>query len=305
VNAWLKSNKLAIVHTKWNNFINRNTWRYLLICIFGLNLVGCTSTALKQNTLYQSRTVGDLLAEQVIYNLEVYHEYFYYRKNNFNSLPSFVKVASGTAQTQRTVTGSFAASIPAPTSSSTLTPTIGATAQTQDSWGLLPVVDLVTIKRLHNLYETLFTYVPETNFANLFPRQPLQVDASGHPFLHYEPQTNKDGTVKTSKDGLPQYVITVKLNPQLTKAKVPGALNKNMCKNKQWFTFDSCVAAKCPDATRVRYLNYPDVWILNADDFYKFALLTLGDDDPSGQQGAVPLQMSGATIQSGFVIPYK
>jgi len=47
------------------------------LCLLGVVLSGCTTgSVLRGNTYYQGVTVRDLIADQVLFNLAIYYDYF-------------------------------------------------------------------------------------------------------------------------------------------------------------------------------------------------------------------------------------
>ena len=139
--------------------------------------------ALRYNTSNQSKTVSDLLADEILYNLALYNDY--YNSNRVNGIPSFVTLSSGMAAVQQNLGGSVSIAV-APTGD-TGTPGMTASHQTTDNWGFTPVVDPGQINRLFCIYRAEFRLISTNDLAVIFPPSQPLLDSTGRPALDYHP----------------------------------------------------------------------------------------------------------------------
>jgi hypothetical protein len=245
---------------------------------------------LQGNTFNQSMTVRDLIADQVLYNLALCYDY-YYSDTDFNGIPSFVRISTGTAQTQRTATGSLGAKATTKISGGELDPSIGATLQNQDNWGLIPVADIGELQRLHDLYSTQFKTVSQAEWDKKYPKI-IPVDASNKPLLTYKARlnpTNAAEVLMTADSTQATFTATVPGGaPALTLRDIPGA------DGHPWFTFNQC--DKGNKAIFAGTFNHHKIWILDKENFFQFAILTLGTNSV-GTSAATPLHIS-----NGFLV---
>ena len=289
---------MAIVFRKWVHF---NKFAPVLHLALGLTIIlscGCTSIALRNNTLIQGTTVGDLLADQVLFNLILFHDYYTKTNSEFSGIPSFVKIATGTAQSQHGYTATVAGKVPTIIENAEEDPSIAGTFQNQDSWGLVPITEPSELQRLFNLYSTQFTPYKNEDINRLFPVAPA-MDAQGRPLVAYTPRTNADGSIIMTPDNTnPTFTARVIQPKPITTNDIPGCGT-----NSQWFTFDPDVAASHPGAILVRKclteFRYEKLWILDRAQFFKFTMMALGGTNTmiSGGRGpAVPLHISNGFL---------
>jgi hypothetical protein len=267
-------------------FVKRAASSALTVATASILMAGCTSVALRDNSLRQARTVREVLASQVLYNLSIYHDY--YNSKDCNGLPTFVKLLTGGASVQQSLSAQVGLKITAP--STEKDPQLTGSHQTTDNWSVSPVVNPSEIKRLHNLYRTLFEAVPQAEVEKLFPPQPVALDQQGRPFLDYASVTNRDGSVLINSNNQPQFTARVKPMVQLHKWQIPGAIwgkekwpenlpSSVMANKNPWFCITT-LQQKVAGSDAGRY-GKNRIWITNADGFYQFVLLTLGDDNPN------------------------
>jgi hypothetical protein len=244
---------------------------------------------LEGNTFYQGNTVRDLIADQVLYNLAIYHDY-YYSNNDFNGIPSFVRISTGTAQTQRTLMASLGAKVTTKISGGELDPSIGGTIQNQDNWGLIPVADVGELQRLYDLYSTQFKTYSQAEWNQKYPMGILR-DASNKPLLDYtaRPDPKHAGLVLMTADSTqPTFTAVLPAKSQaLSLAGIPGATGQ------PWFTFEKCRAA---NGIYAGSFNHHKIWILDKEKFFSFAMLTLGTNG-AGASSSIPLHIS-----NGFLV---
>jgi hypothetical protein len=246
-------------------------------------LCGCTSEALRQNTYHQSKTVGDFLANQVLYNLAYYKDY--YEKNNVNGLPSFVKLTTGQAQVQEAINAQVGIKIPIE-GGDEVDPQISGNHQTQDNWTFVPVVDPNEISRLYYLYRAEFKHITDADVLKVFPKPPDSLDKQGRPIPDYTLKTYTYtnatgvfvGVVMTNNQ--PVYDANPPKqpkNPQL--ADIPGAIDTKSNKIDGWFSFTR--PTNNVKSFYAGYYLHTGIWITNSENFFKFTLLTLGGTNNS------------------------
>jgi len=233
----------------------------------------CTTRELRNSTFNQSKTVNDLLADQVLYNLALYKGY--YQGTNFNGLPAFVTLASGQAQIQDSVTPTFSAALTthASTGNPTYTPQIAGTHQVQDNWSFTPIVDPSVLFRLYWLYKVEFKPIGEAGLTNIFPPIP-DLDQWGRPNLKYVAKAGPDGRVQTDANHQPLFDIFVKEPVKHKLDEIPGSINEDLSTNWSWFSFSPPCAGEKWDFAGT-FLKMP-IWITSRSNFVKFALLTMG-----------------------------
>jgi hypothetical protein len=284
-----------------------------LICtLLAALLSGCASYWLHTNASAQARTVGDFMKDEALYNL-AFCERCYVEESNNNAIPSFVRLQTGQAQVQQTVTGQLGVTLPM-AGHDTISPQLTGAHQAQDNWTFAPVVDPAEVKRLYFLYRAEFVPTDTGHLANIlaniFPTNPPTLDQQGRPYLNYTPvlvtnfTTNSMGTNAISTNVLiisnvPQFTATVipPTVPALTN--VPGAgTNMEELLQNRWFSF----ANRDSDTNWYCAGSYDDrkIWISKTNDaFFRFTLLTLGaTNNLTGDQSSRPY----FSIQNGLLI---
>src|ERR1039458_8358987 len=241
------------------------------LIVLAICICGCTGVALRRSTFNQSKTVSDFLADQVLYNLALYKDY--YDGDRVNGLPSFVKLATGQSQVQQAINAQMALKI-ADAGTVEKDPQLTGNHQTQDNWSFIPVVDPNEISRLYWLYRAEFNAVDDAALAKIFPPSPPALDQQGRPYLDYTPETYTNGFVILTNNQ-PVFKAKPKRPIKPTIADIPGAvLNDRGDVNGGWFSFSQ--PANAPLSARMGpYLNHY-IWITNRENFFKFALLALG-----------------------------
>ena len=227
-------------------------------------LCGCTSTALRHSTLNQSKTVGDFIADQVLYNLVLSQRH--YSDESANGIPSFIKLQTGQATVQQTINGQLGLKFPL-SGGDELDPQVTAGHQSTGQWGFAPVVDPTEITRLYYLYKSLFVKLSPADLKFVFPNGTEPLGPDGRPALHYEPKLKKDSREVEMQNNQPVYTASFPQPHAPQVSDIPGALG-NTC--DQWFTFKR----PCCKAMHANYLG-TDVWVVDKEKFFKFAVCTL------------------------------
>jgi hypothetical protein len=247
----------------------------LLTSIVFLCVTGCTTTALRQNTTYQSQTVSDVLGNEVLYNLALAKDF--YDGLSYNGIPSFVTLASGQTQIQDSVSPQLSMTIPVHGGGTSFGPQISGSHQTQDNWSFVPVIDPNVLNRLYWLYRAEFTNIPP-HIVNdvLFPSQE-ELDSQGRPSLVYTPKLDSEGNVVMTNN---QPVFTAKPKPcrkPKTVADIPGAWqdSKGTVRNG-WFAIDPNAKDIQPSWKRAPSYLHRTIYITNCENFVAFAVLALG-----------------------------
>jgi hypothetical protein len=240
------------------------------LALLTICLCGCTSVVLRNNALSQSKTVGDFLTDQVLYNLALYKDYNDCK--SANGLPSFIQLSSGGSQVQQSISGQLGLKIV--TGIGEEDPQVSGTHQSQDNWSFTPVVDPNQIQRLHYLYLAEFKNITKNELNIIFPPTPTPLDQQGRPYLSYTPLTNADGTVVMS-NGVPQFMARPITNQPPSISMIPGAILANGGVNDGWFTIDTEPTNSFEHFNMGSY-NHHTIWITNKENFFKFALLILG-----------------------------
>ena len=257
---------------------------FSILTLLTICLCGCTSTALRRNAFNQSKTVGDFLADQALYNLALYKDY--YEASNFNGLPSFVKLATGQAQVQQSISGQVGVKIPI-AGGDEVDPQIMGNHQTQDNWSFIPVVDPGEISRLYYLYRAEFKPISEADLMKVFPSPP-SLDQQGRPFLDYTPRTNKESGNVEMISNQPVFDAKPKIPNRPKLSDIPGAIiDDQKHVTNGWFSFTQ--PSNTVSCHRVGpYLN-KYIWITNGENFFKFTLLTLGETNASVTKSSSPV----------------
>jgi len=242
-------------------------------------LCGCTSVALRRNAFNQSKTVSDLLADQILYNLALYKDY--YESDRINGLPSFVKLSSGQAAVQQSLNGQMGLKI-MDVGTVEKDPQLTGNHQTTDNWTFTPVTDPNEINRLYCLYRAEFRKATSNELTVIFPAPSAQLDQQGRPYLDYTPVLNtNDGTVLITNNQ-PVFTAKPKAVPSApTIFDIPGSITNDTTKevNEGWASFSEPANAT-PSSRMGPYLNHY-IWITNRTNFFKFALLALGGTNVS------------------------
>ena len=270
-----------------------------IVLSIAIGVCGCTSIALQHSALNQSRTVSDVLAEQVLYNLAVAKNFN--EGKTYNGIPSFVTLVSGQSQIQDSITPQLGIAFPVHGGGNQYNPQVSGAHQTQDNWAFAPVVDPSVLNRLYWLYRAEVTNISEKDIDNnIFPAQ-QDLDPSGRPQLQYEavPDPNNPGKILMTNN---QPVFTAKpkeKKPRDVKS-IPGAWLDNTGNkiNKGWFTFASPTTQN-PKPLPVGPYQGRTFWVTNYDNFMQFALLALGGTNGSSTLIPPP---SFLMLQNGFLI---
>jgi hypothetical protein len=268
-----------------------------VISMLSVLLTGCTTAALRRNAFNQSKTVGEFLADQVLFNLALFEKHFN-DPSQFNGIPSFIKLSTGQAQVQQSVNGQLALKFPLK-GGDEIDPQISANHLTQDNWTFVPVVEPVELRRLYYLYHSVFQPASEADLAAIFPPAP-NVGPDGRPVLTYEPVI-KNGVVEMINNQ-PQFTAKLPAVPKHTVAEIPGALGKDGQSKSSWFSFTPPPKGTTNWVRTGPYLGR-DIWITSKENFFQFALLTLGSTNST--PGAVHFSMPPYSLQNGLFLPLK
>lgn len=248
-----------------------------LIAIFSLS--GCTTSFLHSNATNQARTVQDILADEVLYNLVIAKQFN--DGKTFNGIPSFVTFVTGQSQVQDSITPQLSILFTTHnggTGAPNYTPQVSGTHQIQDFWSFSPVVDPAALNRLFWLYQSQFVYIGENNLTNvIFRPPPPSLDQFGRPILNYIPvdDTNNPGQVLMVSN---QPVFIAVKPPKSTPPsfdQIPGSIHeKGGLPIHPWYSFDQPMPptnyfAKC-------VCRGETVYITDRIGFFKFAVLALG-----------------------------
>jgi len=307
----------------------KRLWLWAALTIIA---TGCTSTALRHNTANQSKTLSDLLADQVLYNLALYKDF--YDNKRVNGIPSFVKINTGMASVMQSINGSAAIKL---TSTDEEDPTLQLAHATTDNWSFSPVTSPDEINRLFCLYEVEFNSVAIEDLppilAAIYPPT-SNLDSTGKPILDYKWVTDDEGFVIQTNNQLlfkARPHRPVKYTGSLEE--IPGALHnvtditntvvttdatgKQVFTREEqhftvplhipyngWFSFSPPTDIPPKEALQMRmgpYLNHY-IWITNRINFVKFAELALGSTNLAQPGGySLPLFIN----QNGVILPYR
>jgi hypothetical protein len=244
-----------------------------------LFLTGCTTYFLKKNTANQAKTVQEILADEILYNLVIAKEFN--EGHTYNGIPSFVTLVTGQSTVQDSLTPQLSVSVPAVNAMSgvngnpSYTPQVSGTHQIQDNWSFSPVVDPNVLTRLFWLYQSQFGYI--SNMVSIVIRtNPPSLDQNGRPFLVYSPvpDTNHPGYVLMTNNQPVFTAVAPVYGLPPTVDQIPGARNKSGNPINPWFTFEppkDCTT----NCYKWSYFGRT-VYITNRVGFFNFAMLALG-----------------------------
>lgn len=129
--------------------------RLLFALLFTFLISGCAATELKDQTIDQGGTITDLYYKMALDNLAMFRE-------NPDSLPWHVKIASGTTQIADSASPSFSFSWPTIVRTLGLTASRGLTVQ----WSIIPATDRKDLEDLKGSYQKFANVGPNKNIGS-------------------------------------------------------------------------------------------------------------------------------------------